>query len=90
MINQFKIGGVTWKVKQSDRIDEGNALGVTLHKESTIEIDVNVCPQLAEQTLYHELTHVILDTIGEHKLSGNEKFVHAFSTLLHQFEVTKK
>lgn len=43
-----------------------------------------------DQTFYHEVVHAILDTIGEHELSANEKFVQQFSVLLHQFETTKK
>lgn len=33
-------------------------------------------------TFYHELTHLILDTMGEYELSNNEKFVCAFSGFL--------
>lgn len=33
-------------------------------------------------TFFHELTHAILDTMGEYKLSRNEKFVCAFSSFL--------
>lgn len=35
-----------------------------------------------ENTFYHELTHSILDTMAEFELSGNEKFVSTFSSLL--------
>lgn len=33
-------------------------------------------------TFFHELTHLILDTMGEYELSDNEKFVCAFSGFL--------
>ena len=33
-------------------------------------------------TFFHELTHAILDTMGEVELSGNEKFVCCFSSFL--------
>lgn len=36
------------------------------------------------QTFYHELTHAILDSMKEHDLSSNEKFVDLFGALLHQ------
>lgn len=33
-------------------------------------------------TFFHELTHLILDTMGEYELSQNEKFVSTFSGFL--------
>lgn len=33
-------------------------------------------------TFYHELVHVILDTMHENELSRNEKFVSCFSSFL--------
>ena len=39
-------------------------------------------------TFYHEKVHVILDAMGEHKLSSNEKFVEIFSRLLRQSDET--
>lgn len=33
-------------------------------------------------TFYHEVTHCILDTMGEFELSANEKFVSCFSAFL--------
>lgn len=33
-------------------------------------------------TFFHELTHCILDTMGEDELSQNEKFVCTFSSFL--------
>lgn len=33
-------------------------------------------------TFYHELTHAILDTMGEYDLSSNERFVCTFSGFL--------
>lgn len=37
-----------------------------------------------EQTFWHELTHCILDAMGEDSLSGNEKFVSIFSGFLYE------
>lgn len=33
-------------------------------------------------TFFHELTHLILDTMGEYELSQNERFVSTFSGFL--------
>jgi|LakMenE18May11ns_1017448.scaffolds.fasta_scaffold9906115_2 hypothetical protein len=35
-------------------------------------------------TFWHELTHVILQDMGERRLNANEKFVSAFADRLHQ------
>ena len=35
-------------------------------------------------TFYHEKIHIILDSMGEHELSQNEKFVEVFARLLRQ------
>mgnify|MGYP001606833884 CR=1 FL=1 len=37
-----------------------------------------------DQTFIHEATHSCLDLLGEHTLSSNEKFVSAYSNLIHQ------
>ena len=34
------------------------------------------------ESFWHELTHAILDSMGEHKLSNNERFVEEFSNRL--------
>ena len=39
-------------------------------------------------TFYHEKVHIILDAMGEHELSGNEKFVEIFGRLLRQSDET--
>lgn len=41
-----------------------------------------------EQNFFHELIHMILDTMGRCKLSNDEEFVSIFSGLLHQFTRT--
>ena len=40
------------------------------------------CESSKIATFFHEVVHGILDTMGESELSGNEKFVCAFSSLL--------
>ena len=41
-------------------------------------------------TFYHEKVHMILDTMREDGLSGNEKFVEQFSRLLRQSDETEE
>lgn len=39
-------------------------------------------------TFYHEKIHMILDSMNETKLSGNEKFIEVFAKLLRQADET--
>ena len=42
-----------------------------------------------EKTFYHELTHMILDSMKRHNLKYNEDFVEDFAQRLYEFEKTK-
>jgi hypothetical protein len=42
-----------------------------------------------EKTFYHELTHMILDSMKRHRLKYNEDFVEEFAQRLYEFEKTK-
>ncbi len=95
MIKEFKLGGVTWSVNvDRERMDIEECIGLTVHNEQTIYLTdrykgQRIEPDSIDQTLYHEVVHAILDTLGYCELSSDETFVHSFSTLLHQFEMTK-
>lgn len=43
-----------------------------------------------EKTYFHELVHMILDSMGRHNLKYNEGFVDEFSQLLYEYEKTKQ
>lgn len=45
---------------------------------------------MIEQSLWHEITHQVLNKMNEFELSGNENFVQTFSLLLHQAIKTLK
>lgn len=54
---------------------------------------INICSEFRGEkvsecstidTFYHEKIHIILDAMGEHELSRNEKFVEVFARLLRQ------
>ena len=70
-----------------DRCDN-NKLGICFLAGGYIEIanKCNKCDSIPDRmkvnTFYHELTHCILDTMGETELSENEKFVCSFSGFL--------
>ena len=46
--------------------------------------------KMVEHTFVHEMTHALLEIIGESKLSKNEKFVDLFAGALHQAINTMK
>lgn len=87
---QYKVGGVSVDVELVERLS-GGKLGECLLALGKVKIAENfMCDNgqykqseaSRENTFYHELTHSILDTMAEFELSGNEKFVSTFSSLL--------
>ena len=83
----YKVGGQIMEVHRIERCDNNN-VGSSFLAGGYIEIadKCNKCDSIPERmkvnTFYHELTHSILDTMGESELSGNEKFVSCFSSFL--------
>lgn len=91
LINEFSLGGIKWVISiDNNRLDDLGLLGLCESVKSKISIYTDGIDQsLIEQTIYHEVVHAILESIGENELSKNEKFVQGFAVLLHQFETTK-
>ena len=84
--NTIKIGGQDISVVNKERLDN-DILGEICIAEGVLKIADNFknskqCQSSKITTFIHEVVHGILDTIGEFELSGNEKFVCAFSSLL--------
>lgn len=84
--SKITIGGQEIEIKPKERI-EGEALGRIILATGVIEIaETFDCKKQSSSskinTFYHELTHAILDTMGEKELSANEKFVSCFSSFL--------
>ena len=85
----ISVGGVLHEIVQVERCADNN-LGNCCVAEGRIEIadkwdkDRKQCQDSKRQTFYHELTHAILDTMGESELSKNEKFVNTFSSFLNE------
>jgi len=92
MIKEFMQGAVKWTVEiDNNRMDDARSYGLCVPERSSIYLqDENRNEDMVDQTLYHEVIHSILDTMGEYELSKNETFVQNFSVLLHQFVKTKK
>ena len=82
----LNVGGQTISGNIKDRL-ESDKLGECCVAEARIDIAkaFNGREQAYSSqvnTFYHELTHCILNTMGEDELSGNEKFVCCFSSFL--------
>ena len=84
--NTIKIGGQDINVMFEEHLDN-NCLGTMSIGEGVLKIANNFnnrkqCQSSKITTFIHERVHGILDTMGESELSGNERFVCAFSSLL--------
>lgn len=85
--SSYRVGGQELVVNHVDRCD-GNVVGLCNLCEGRIEIaeffnkDDRQSESSKRQTFWHEMTHSILDTMGEFNLSHNEKFVSCFSGFL--------
>lgn len=91
----LRVGGAKYDVR-FERTEMDNALGEC----STAETFIRVSPytpmgrktseESMKSTFWHELVHVILDTMDEYELSSNEKFVSVFSSMLNEAVSTSK
>lgn len=84
--NKIRIGGQDISVVNKERLDD-NTLGTICVAEGIIRIADNFnnskqCEASKVNTFIHEVVHGVLDVMGEHELSSNEKFVCAFASLL--------
>lgn len=84
--DKIRIGGQEIRVVNEERLDD-NKLGTICVAEGVLRIADNFnnlqqCESSKISTFIHEVVHGILDTMGESELSGNEKFVCTFSSLL--------
>ena len=84
--DKIRIGGQEISIVNEERLDD-NKLGTICVAEGVLRIADNFnnlkqCESSKINTFVHEIVHGILDTMGESELSGNEKFVCTFSSLL--------
>ena len=92
---EFMLGAVKWTIlMDNNEMADVNALGMTYPNEAVVRLadfhkGKSIPKDLVEQTLYHEVVHAILGTMGYNELFEDEEFVQGFSLLLHQFETTK-
>lgn len=84
--SNIAVGGQEIEINFKDRL-ESDKLGECCVAEGYINIanafnGRKQCLSVQVNTFYHELVHVILDTMNENDLSTNEKFVSCFSSFL--------
>lgn len=85
--SKISLGGQEAEIRNVERCD-GNSIGECHLCAGYIEIaqifnkDARQSESSKVNTFYHELTHAILQTMGEHELSDNEKFVCCFAGFL--------
>lgn len=90
IMKSFNLFGHKFTVKETDDlVQRDGAVGIYRHAKQEVTIQKSIkgnelTTTRREQTLYHELVHVILGEIGEDDLYQNEKFVDLFAQGLHQ------
>lgn len=62
---KVKVGGITYSVKTSDRLQLGNdAIAEIDFNKATIEIWSDIDEQVARRALLHEIVHAIYSNLG--------------------------
>ena len=87
-----KILGLDYEIKEVDCVDakDEDVIGQINHSTLVISLKSNLPNTQKENTLIHEITHGILENIGESDLNNNEDFVNRFSSVLHQVITVNK
>lgn len=86
----FKVFASTVTINYDDtRLSNEGILGDCSFMDSQITLCNNYKGEEVKKdtiidTFYHEKIHILLDAMGEHELSRNEKFVEVFARLLRQ------
>ena len=83
----YYVGGQRIEVSFADYLSN-NRLGISsvcygyIKIADKVQDDIHQSPSSKFNTFWHEVVHTILDTMQENELSGNEKFVGTFSSML--------
>lgn len=90
MISSIKILNKDIEVVLDESLNwKEDAVGLSQYRFNKISLQPNVNgttrqKQDLDNTLLHEIVHVMLDCLGRTELRNNEEFVESFSNLLHQ------
>ena len=79
----------------NDHCNDGDQYGEAVFEDGTIILcdtfkGQSLSKHTIDTTFYHELAHLILHSIGEHKLKYNEKFVDKLGLAIYEYEISKK
>src|SRR5688572_18152097 len=74
-------------MNNKSRYGESSYSELKIRLSNTCGVD-NLPGDRVRDCFYHEKVHMILNSMGEHDLSNNEKFVDVFAKLLRQSELT--
>ena len=85
----FKLNGQKYTVKRVN-MDEEKLWGTVKPGTGLLRMH-DAIPEREEGTVfYHELTHAILDHMGENEDRNNEGFVQGFAQLMNEYEISKR
>lgn len=94
MIKSFTLLGKKFTVHANDKLEEQGCLGRLQFDNGIVMLRPQAfkkrMDQRDEHAFLHEVVHAILISMGENKLSKDERFVDVFSGLLQQFFNTKE
>ena len=94
--SEFKLGGFRIVIEfDNDYCAEQKALGLADFTEKVITLcTVNRSKRLKkseiDKTFYHELAHMLLDSMGKDRLKWDEIFVEKLGIALYEYERSKK
>ncbi|MBC7381894.1 MAG: hypothetical protein H7296_02745 [Bacteroidia bacterium] len=92
----FTLNGKTYKVVIRDKeLSKKGFWGQAFLNRKVIKLcdkfhGVSLTKEAKEQTFFHELIHMILDSMGYDKLNEDEDFVDLFAQRLHEYEKSKQ
>lgn len=83
MIKEFTLGAVNWTIEETEKFKSTTQLGECSFGQTKITLsktwdNEKVSEAQKEATLYHEVTHAMLDTLGYHDLSRDELLVQVY------------
>tara|TARA_R110002020_G_scaffold126093_3_gene283757 strand:+ start:241 stop:552 length:312 start_codon:yes stop_codon:yes gene_type:complete len=94
---QFEAGGRIWDIKLVPPgilldSDGNHAYGITDFETATITLEESDTPRLITQVFLHELSHVLLYSIGVFDQDREEthRFIDALGSTLLSYHMTKK
>jgi hypothetical protein len=80
---KIKVGDKWYSVEIAETLNRRVHIGEIDYDAQRIRIVTRRYP-LMQETFWHELTHAILEGMGEHRLNNNEPFVEEFSSRLYR------